>query len=89
MFITKLLLVVCVLSAGLLVSPPAAGSRPALVQASGGPTRSMFAARHIAASASACSGVGGPAGSGSSGRSAGRPKLRTTCSKSPLVVMTS
>jgi hypothetical protein len=86
MFITKLLLVVCVLSAGLLVSPPAAGSRPALVQASGGPTRSMFAARHIAASASACSGVGGPAGSGSS---AGRPKLRTTCSKSPLVVMTS
>jgi hypothetical protein len=87
MFITKTLLVVCILAAGLLASPPAAGSRGD--QRSGGPTRSIFDARHTASSASICSGVGAPAGSGRSGCSAGRPKVRTTCSNSPLVVTTS
>src|SRR5262249_3108550 len=87
MFITKTLLLVCILAAGLLASPPAAGSRGG--QRSGGPTRSMLHALHTAASALACSSVGGPDGSGSSASSAGRLTVRTTRSKSPFVVTTS
>ena len=48
----------------------------------GGPTISMPYCAHARASSCACSGVGGPAGSGSPSRSAGRLNARTKRSKS-------
>ena len=58
-------------------------------RSSGGPTNSIPCCRAAPASASACSGVGGPCGLGSPGRSAWRLSARTKRSKSPAAVTSS